>query len=87
MEKRYILYSLPRKLIGISTNKGGNLGCVGVGKDLAEQNITTSSLIKGNIGNGEVRRFWLDKWGWDCTLKECFQALFALENDKEATRT
>ena len=37
------------------------------------------------LGNGEMVKFWLDRWYEGGILKDLFPRLFALENMKEVT--
>ncbi|PWA44277.1 reverse transcriptase zinc-binding domain-containing protein [Artemisia annua] len=61
-------------------------GCVLDGKrgnDLHLHGIDFPSLFKINIGNGEIAKFWLDKWLGDPSLSETFPRLYRLEVSKD----
>nr|GEU91932.1 cytochrome P450 [Tanacetum cinerariifolium] len=52
--------------------------------DLQLRGIDLPSLFKIKIGNGEIAKFWLDKWLGGPSLSETFTRLYRIEVSKDA---
>nr|GEX52862.1 RNA-directed DNA polymerase, eukaryota, reverse transcriptase zinc-binding domain protein [Tanacetum cinerariifolium] len=52
---------------------------------LHKKGVYVFDFMNLKLGNGEMVKFWLDRWYEGCILKDLFPRMFALENMKEVT--
>ncbi|GJW05365.1 hypothetical protein Tco_1564221 [Tanacetum coccineum] len=61
------------------------INCGNFEDHIVTENTKNSNAIKDKIGNGNITRFWHDKWYGDVCFKEKFHRLFNLELQKDAS--